>query len=89
MKKSSLLKQKDEIVGVLEIKDSSFLTIDCIKRTMPEWKEKELFVDWMFVTEQELWESTGIYPTKVDTALSTTSKYIQEHTLPDGTVKTI
>lgn len=79
MRKNSLLKQSDKIVRVLEVKDSSILTIDCIKRTMPEWKEKKLFVDWMPVTEQELWESTGIYPTKVDTALSTTSKYIQEH----------
>ena len=59
MKKNSLLKQKDEIVRVLEIKDSSFLIIDCIKRTMPEWKEKDVIVDWMSVTEQELWESTG------------------------------
>ena len=79
MRKNSFLKQSDKIVRVLEVKDSSILTIDCIKRTMPEWKEKKLFVDWMPVTEQELWESTGIYPTKVDTALSTTSKYIQEH----------
>lgn len=79
MRKNSLLKQSDKIVRVLEVKDSSILTIDCIKRTMPEWKEKKLFVDWMPVTEQELWERTGIYPTKVDTALSTTSKYIQEH----------
>lgn len=79
MRKNSLLKQSDKIVRVLEVKDSSILTIDCIKRTMPEWKEKKLFVDWMPVTEQELWESTGIYPTKVDTALSTTSKYIQDY----------
>lgn len=79
MKKNSLLKQSDKIVRVLEIKDYSILIIDCIKRKMPEWKEKELFVDWMPVTEQELWESTGIYPKKIDTALSTTSKYIQEH----------
>lgn len=44
-----------------------------------EWQGKGLFLDWMPVTEQELWESTGIYPTQIDTALSNSSKYMQEH----------
>ena len=54
-----------------------------------EWKEKELFVDWMPATEQELWESTGIYPTKVETARSTTSKYMQNQMTGVGRMNNI
>lgn len=81
MEKNKILGTQDntKIVRILEVKESSFLVIDCIKRTMPQWKEKEVFIGWKSVTEQELWEITDIYPSKTDTALSTTSKYIQEH----------
>ena len=81
MEKNKILGSQDntKIVRILEGKESSFLVIDCIKRTMPQWKDKEQFKDWKSLTEQELWEITDIYPSKTDTALSTTSKYIQEH----------
>ena len=81
MEKNKILGSQDntKIIRILEVKESSFLVIDCIKRTMPQWKDKEQFKDWKSVTEQELWEITNIYPSKTDTALSTTSKYIQEH----------
>ena len=81
MEKNKILGSQDntKIVRILEVKESSFLVIDCIKRIMPQWKEKEQFKDWKSLTEQELWEITNIYPSKTDTALSTTSKYIQEH----------
>lgn len=81
MEKNKILGSQDntKIVRILEVKESSFLVIDCIKRTMPQWKDKEQFKDWKSLTEQELWEITDIYPSKTDTALSTTSKYIQEH----------
>lgn len=81
MEKNKILGSQDntKIVRILEVKESSFLVIDCIKRTMPQWKDKEQFKDWKSVTEQELWEITNIYPSKTDTALSTASKYIQEH----------
>lgn len=81
MEKNRILRNQDntKIIRVLEVKESLFLVIDCIKRTMPQWKDKEQFKDWKYVTEQELWEITNIYPSKTDTALSATSKYIQEH----------
>lgn len=81
MEKNKILEKQDntKVVRILEVKASSFLVIDCIKRTMPQWKGKEQFEDWKSLTEQELWEITNIYPSKTDTALSTTSKYIQEH----------
>lgn len=81
MEKNKILGKQDntKIVRILEVKESSFLVIDCIKRTMPQWKDKEQFKDWKSLAEQELWEITNIYPSKTDTALSTTSKYIQEH----------
>lgn len=80
MKKNSLLKnqQGTEMIRVLEIGEALVFVIDCIKRKMPEWKEKELFVDWLPVTEQELWESTGIYPSEDDLE-GTQKKYMQEH----------
>ncbi len=81
MEKNKILGTQDntKIIRILEVKESSCLVIDCIKRTMPQWKEKEVFIGWKSLTEQELWEITNIYPSKTDTALSTTSKYIQEH----------
>ena len=81
MEKNKILGTQDntKIIRILEVKESSFLVIDCIKRTMPQWKKKEVFIGWKSMTEQELWEITDIYPSKTDTALSTTSKYIQEH----------
>lgn len=81
MEKNKILGNQDntKIIRILEVKESSFLVIDCIKRTMPQWKDKEQFKDWKSLTEQELWKITNIYPSKTDTALSTTSKYIQEH----------
>lgn len=81
MEKNKILGSQDntKIIRILEVKEFSFLVIDCIKRTMPQWKDKEQFEDWKSLTEQELWEITNIYPSKTDTALSTTSKYIQEH----------
>ena len=81
MEKNKILGNQDntKIIRILEVKESSFLVIDCIKRTMPQWIEKEVFIGWKSVTEQELWEITNIYPSKIDTALSTTSRYIQEH----------
>ena len=74
MEKNKILGSQDntKIIRILEVKESSFLVIDCIKRTMPQWKDKEQFKDWKSVTEQELWEITNIYPSKTDTALSTT-----------------
>ena len=64
MEKNRILGSQDntKIVRILEVKESSFLVIDCIKRTMPQWKEKEQFKDWKSLTEQELWEITNIYP---------------------------
>ena len=41
MEKNKILRNQDntKIIRILEVKESSFLVIDCIKRTMPQWNE--------------------------------------------------
>ena len=45
---------------------------------MPTWEAETHFTDWNPITEEILWETTGIYPDAVDKS-PVISKYIQEH----------
>jgi hypothetical protein len=43
--KNQLLRHNDRIVRVLAV-DTNVLTIDCLKRTMPQWTPAEDLQDW-------------------------------------------
>ncbi len=51
--------------------------IRCIQRKMPTWEPETHFMDWKPITEELMWETTGIYPDAVDKSPAT-AKYIQE-----------
>lgn len=80
-----LLQNTDgDIIRILDIEGNTtdntinLLLIRCIQRKMPTWEAETQFMDWMPITEETLWETTGIYPDAVDKS-PVISKYIQEH----------
>lgn len=74
-----------DIIRILDIKinmadanDTKLLMINCIQRKMPTWEPVTNFMNWISITEEKLWETTGIYPDAVEKSPVIT-KYIQEH----------
>ena len=83
--KGMLLQNTDgDIVRILDMEGNTtddtinLLLIRCIQRKMPTWEPETQFMDWMPITEETLWETTGIYPDAVEKS-PVISKYIQEH----------
>ncbi len=60
MKKNSLWKRDGTILRVLEIQDGRMLVIDCIRCTMPVWKDGGELQGYEPCTEEMLREQTGI-----------------------------
>lgn len=59
MKKYDLLQSGDSIIRVLEVQGDRVLVIDCIKRTMPVWVERDTLKSCSECTNGELSETTG------------------------------
>ena len=59
MKKYDLLQSDDSIIRVLVVQGDRVLIIDCIKRTMPVWVERNTLESYSECTSGELSESTG------------------------------
>lgn len=75
---SNLIKIQDgTIYRILQERDSEWLVIDCIKRTMPKWIES--LAEFESVPESVLWVTTGIYPTDTNTLSTKEKKYMNEH----------
>ena len=66
MKKYDLLRSGDNIIRVLEVQGDRVLVIDCIKRTMPVWVERDTLESYSECTYGELSEATGIVIVSVD-----------------------
>ncbi|XCP85807.1 Mu transposase C-terminal domain-containing protein [Roseburia hominis] len=88
MKKNSLLKQvipetgdaiQPEILRVLELTDEEVLVIGCRKRTMPGWWKRITLQDYESMTEEELWELTGIRPRGLDSLTAEENRFVHEH----------
>ncbi len=58
MQKNSLLKKRDKIIRVLEVRECSIFIIDCIKRTMPEWIKVDDLKGYEPCSDTELQEMT-------------------------------
>ncbi len=56
MQKNDLYFKDDLIIRVLDVKEDRALMIDCIRRTMPQWKEVAFFVGWEKCSEEKLYE---------------------------------
>ena len=66
MKKNSLWKRDETILRVLEIQDGRMLVIDCIRCTMPVWKDGGELQGYEPCTEEMLREQTGIVLCKME-----------------------
>ena len=60
MKINDLLKTADTIYRVLAVENVDIQVIDCIKRTMPHWVDREFFNSAEQVSEEELRKTAGI-----------------------------
>ena len=54
-----LLKNKNNIIRILQKQEDKFLVIDCIKRTMPKWIEKTALSDYVDCCDTEMYECTN------------------------------
>ena len=66
MKKYDLLRSGDSIVRVLEVQGDRVLVIDCIKRTMPVWVERDTLESCSECTNDDPSEATGVVLVGVD-----------------------
>lgn len=46
--------------------DTKLLMINCVQWKMPTWEPVANFMDWIPITEEKLWETTGMYPDAVE-----------------------
>lgn len=60
MQKSDLYFKNDAIIRVLDLKEDRVLVIDCIRRTMPQWKDIVSLAGWEKCSEEKLCEITGV-----------------------------
>ncbi len=66
MKKYDLLRSGDTIIRVLEVHGDRVLIIDCIRRTMPVWVERDTLESYSECINDDLSEATGVVLVGVD-----------------------
>lgn len=79
MKKNDLLKNGSRIFRVLEIQENKIFVIDCVNRTMPQWKDMDFLVGYSQITEQNLQSDTNICFPEVDSLNLQNKKFMYEH----------
>lgn len=58
--KNQIIKNKDHIFRVLEVKDNQYLIVDCKKIRMPKWVLKDEIKDYVVITEEELLDTLNV-----------------------------
>lgn len=66
MQKNDLYFKDDSIVRALEVREDKALVIDCIRRTMPQWKELAFLAGWDQCSQATLYEITGVDLPEID-----------------------
>ena len=79
MQKNELIRIKNIILRVLDVKEDSILVIDCIKRTMPKWIPVNTILDYDFCSESELSSVSGVNLADVESLDMVSRKFIYEH----------
>ena len=79
MKKNDLLKRGSRIFRVLEIQENKIFVIDCVNRTMPQWRDMDFLVGYSQITEQNLQSDTNICFPEVDSLNLQNKKFMYEH----------
>ena len=92
MQKNDLYFKDDSIVRVLEVREDKALVIDCIRRTMPQWKDIVSWVGWEKCSEEKLYEIAEVDLPEIDSLCPESRKVAYErytmiapilHLLPD------
>lgn len=60
MQKFDLYFKENAIVRVLEVREDKALVIDCIRRTMPQWKDIVSLAGWEKCSEEKLYEIADV-----------------------------
>ena len=92
MQKNDLYFKEKSIVRVLEVREDRVLVIDCVRRTMPQWKDIVSLAGWDQCSQETLYEITGVDLPEIDFLSSESRKVAYErytmiapilHLLPD------
>lgn len=79
MQKNSLWKCDNSIIRVLELQERQAFVIDCVKRSMPKWIDRDSLSGYVNVTEQEMQTATGILLPEVDSLDAESKQFMYEH----------
>lgn len=66
MQKNKLYLKNDSIIRVLEERDGKILVIDCIRRTMPQWKVAACLNGWEQCSQETLYAVTNVEVPEID-----------------------
>lgn len=76
--KNDLYFKDDSIIRVLEVRKDKALMIDCIRRTMPQWKDIVSLAGWDQCSQETLYEITGVELPEIDFLCSESRKVAYE-----------
>lgn len=76
--KNDLYFKDDSIVRVLDVKEDRALMIDCVRRTMPQWKDIVSLVGWDQCSQETLYEITDVNLLELDSLSSESRKVAYE-----------
>lgn len=76
--KNDLYFKDDSIVRVLDVKEDRALMIDCVRRTMPQWKDIVSLVGWDQCSQETLYEITDVNLPELDSLSSESRKVAYE-----------
>ena len=66
MQKNKLYLKNDSVIRGLEERDGKILVIDCMRRTMPQWKKKASLDGWEQCSQETLYAITNIEVPEID-----------------------
>lgn len=66
MQKNKLYFKNDSVIRVLEERDGKILVIDCIRRTMPQWKVTACLDGWEQCSQETLYAITNVEIPEID-----------------------
>ena len=76
--KNDLYFKDDSIVRVLEVREDRVLVIDCIRKTMPQWKDIVSLTGWEKCSEEKLYEIADVDLPEIDSLCPDSCKIAYE-----------
>lgn len=78
MQKNELYFKDDDIIRVLDVKEDKALVIDCIRRTMPQWKDIVSLTGWDQCSQATLYEIADVDLPELDSLCPESRKVAYE-----------